>query len=171
MPHLLVLAVYTQMAAHCGSHGLLTTCSPLQVPQLHHSQNVVGCSTLETSIPSPRLDNGREDLVGQPWLHRESCLHLFLAALVTSFPIGKSLAEARSVWPVLDLLQGTLLYPPQGSFTPKERAWGLQLKCGALCLPRVRSRAKLCPVWDEENFQNSWYTGHEFYAELMVCHR
>lgn len=71
MPHLLVLAIYTQVVACCGSHSLLTTCLPLQVPQLHHSQNVVDCNPLETST-SPDMGNEKEDLVGQPWLHSEN---------------------------------------------------------------------------------------------------
>lgn len=72
MPHLLVLAIYTQMAACCGSCSLLTTCSPLQIPRLHHSQTVVGCNPLEASTSSPDLGNGREDLIGWPRLHSEN---------------------------------------------------------------------------------------------------
>lgn len=63
MPHLLGFAIYTQTAAGCGSCHLLNHLLSLQVPQLHHSQNVVGCNPLETSTSSPGLGNVREDLI------------------------------------------------------------------------------------------------------------
>jgi len=63
----------TEHASFVGPRNLYPDgCSPLQVPQLHHSQTMMGCTPLETSASSPDLVNEREDVIGWPCLHSKN---------------------------------------------------------------------------------------------------